>query len=118
MHRTDSYHHGLRIQHTLYPTAYLLRLAGDTDSTGSEVAAAFHHAAAWELPLIVDLSALGFGDGELLRHLLHAYQDGLTLVGPVSDSFQHRLDTTGVTDLFTIRPTLHAALDSPGHPRL
>ncbi|MEU5137408.1 anti-sigma factor antagonist [Streptomyces californicus] len=117
MHRRDSDHHGLRIQHTLYPAAYLLRLTGDTPPTGHELAATFHHAAEWELPLIVDLSALGFGDEELLRHLLHAHRAGLTLIGPISDSFQRRLDTTGVTDLFTIRPTLDAALDSPGHPR-
>ncbi|MFF5775171.1 anti-sigma factor antagonist [Streptomyces californicus] len=117
MQRRDSDHHSLRIQHTLYPAAYLLRLIGDTHPTSHELAAAFQHADAWALPLIVDLSALGFGDEELLRRLLHAHRTGLTLIGPISDSFQRRLDTTGVTDLFTVRPTLDAALDSPGRGR-
>ncbi|MFI5721489.1 anti-sigma factor antagonist [Streptomyces cyaneofuscatus] len=112
MHWSHSDDHGLRIQHTLFPTAYLLRLLGDMDSTSYGLADAFSHAAGWGLPLIVDLSALGFGDAELLGHLLSAHQGpGLTLVGPLSGSFQRRLDTAGVAHVFTIRPTLAAALD-------
>ncbi|MEU5372493.1 STAS domain-containing protein [Streptomyces sp. NPDC005951] len=104
---------GLQILHTVYPTAYLLSLRGSTDpTTALRVAEAFDRAAHWSLPLIVDLSGLGFGDEELLGYLMTAHQTtGLTLVGPLSDSFQRRLHTTGLTALFTIHPTLDAALN-------
>ncbi|MFD8061950.1 hypothetical protein ACFXA0_24315 [Streptomyces cyaneofuscatus] len=103
----------LQVQHTLYPAAYVLRLQGDTGPTTSDaLATAFSLAADWSLPLIVDLSALGSGDDELLGHLINAHQtSGLTLIGPISDAFQRRLDTVGLSTLFTIRPTLAAALN-------
>ncbi|MGW9302153.1 STAS domain-containing protein [Streptomyces cyaneofuscatus] len=101
------------VQHTLYPAAYVLRLEGNADPTTRDVlATAFSLAANWSLPLIVDLSALDFGDEELLGHLIYAHQtSGLTLIGPISDLFQRRLDTTGLATLLTIRPTLTAALN-------
>ncbi|MER5813877.1 hypothetical protein [Streptomyces californicus] len=46
-----------------------------------------------------------------LDHTLNAHQtSGLALVGPLSHTFQRRLNTAGVTDLFTTHPTLDAAL--------
>ncbi|MFB8384558.1 anti-sigma factor antagonist [Streptomyces rubiginosohelvolus] len=119
MHRRHSNHHGLRIQHTVYPEAYLLRLLGDTHPTTSlGLADAFNRAIGWGLPLIVDLSALDFGGEELLGHLINAHHEAdLNIIGPISDNFQRRLDTTGASELFTIRPTLAAALDFPGRDR-
>ncbi|MFJ5890280.1 hypothetical protein [Streptomyces californicus] len=113
MHQGHGDEPGLQIQHTVYPAAYLLCMRGNTDpATGWLVAEAFDRAAHWSLPLIVDLSELDYGNAELLGHLMTAHQTtGLTLVGPLSDSFQRRLDTTGLTTLFTIHPTLDAALN-------
>ncbi|MCT6781890.1 MULTISPECIES: STAS domain-containing protein [Streptomyces] len=112
MQRGDAGDPGLRILHTVYPTAYLLRLRGNTlPATRGDLAAAFDSAAAWGLALIVDLSALDFGDEELLGHLINARRtSGITLVGPLSDSFRRRLDTAGVSALFTIQPNVAAAL--------
>ncbi|MFI5721482.1 hypothetical protein [Streptomyces cyaneofuscatus] len=82
----------LTVQHTLYPAAYVLRLEGNADPTTSDaLATTFSLAANWSLPLIVDLSALDFGDEELLGHLIYAHQtSGLTVMGPISDPFQRR----------------------------
>ncbi|MFJ7527934.1 anti-sigma factor antagonist [Streptomyces griseus] len=114
MHRnTGGDESGLLILHTLYPTAYVMVLRGNTSPTTSgDLDAAFRHAADSGLPLIVDLAALDFGDVELLGHLIHAHRTaGLQLVGPLSPLFQQRLDTTGTTTLLTVQPTLSAALD-------
>ncbi|MEU0984065.1 anti-sigma factor antagonist [Streptomyces griseus] len=113
MHQRRGDEPGLQILHTVYPAAYLLRLRGNTDpTTDLLVAEAFDRAAHWSLPMIVDLSGLDYGNEEFLSHLMTAHQTtGLALVGPLSDSFQRRLDTTGLTTLFTIHPTLDAALN-------
>ncbi|MFE6918816.1 STAS domain-containing protein [Streptomyces rubiginosohelvolus] len=112
MRRERGSDRGLRISHTAYPTAYLLRLRGNAlPAAGRNLAAAFDCAAGWGLPLIVDLSALDFGDEELLGHLVDARRtSGVTLVGPLSDSFRRRLETAGVTALFTIHLDVAAAL--------
>ncbi|RSN53999.1 anti-sigma factor antagonist [Streptomyces sp. WAC 04229] len=72
----------------------------------------FARAAATGLPLVVDLGGLRFGNAELLALLISARPaPGVALVGPLSPSFQRRLDITGATTLFDIHPTLSAALD-------
>nr|WP_185907065.1 anti-sigma factor antagonist [Streptomyces sp. WAC04770] len=103
---------GLLIQHTQYPTAYVMVLRGATGPAAyHQLHAAFRHAAASGLPLIVDLAALDFADEELLSHLLHAHQtSGLQLVGPLSSPVQRRFNVTGAATLFTVHPDLTTAL--------
>ncbi|MER7857240.1 STAS domain-containing protein [Streptomyces bacillaris] len=113
MHRKlDKDETGLLIQHTQYPTAYVMVLRGATGPAAyHQLDAAFRRAAASGLPLIVDLAALDFADEELLSHLLHAHQtSGLQLVGPLSAPVQRRFHVTGAATLFTIHPDLAAAL--------
>ncbi|MFD6826646.1 STAS domain-containing protein [Streptomyces sp. NPDC060085] len=105
-------HHGLLVLHAPFRDAYVLTLRGIADgSTRASLADDFARAADTGLPLIVDLAALEFGDENLLGLLLDAYRGGgLTLVGPLSSSFARRLDIAGLLTLFTIHPTLAAAL--------
>ncbi|MFJ3481411.1 hypothetical protein [Streptomyces microflavus] len=49
------------------------------------------------------------GDEELLGHLINAPGPGRIRTGPMSEAFQRRLDTVGLSALFTICPTLTAA---------
>ncbi|MFB6635344.1 anti-sigma factor antagonist [Streptomyces sp. NPDC056362] len=111
--RTSSTHHSLFVVHSPLPDRYVLMLRGIADSCAAEdLEDDFALATDTRLPLVVDLAALEFGDEALLGLLLHAQEAGsVTLVGPICDSFQRRLDTAGVTTLFTICPTLADALD-------
>ncbi|WP_435190672.1 STAS domain-containing protein [Streptomyces sp. bgisy126] len=105
--------HDLLITHTAHPGAYVLTLSGAADNcaTGT-LEADFVYAAAFGPRLVVDLSALTFGNGTLLSLLVHArVSHDVELVGPLAPGFQRRLDTTGTTGWFTVHPTLAAALD-------
>lgn len=106
----------LLVLHALFPGAYVLTLRGTADATcGEGLEHVFARAAATGRRLIVDLAALEFGDEYLLGPLIEACRaNGLELVGPLSPSVRHRLEITGITDLFTIHPTLSAALDLRG----
>lgn len=108
----------LLVLHAPFPNAYVLTLRGTADTVTSEgLEHDFAPAADSGLPLIMDLGALKFGDETLLGHLITAHRsDGVELVGPLSPSFQRRLNRTGVTHWFTIHPTLAAALDRSSQP--
>ncbi|MFG3041834.1 STAS domain-containing protein [Streptomyces sp. NPDC048330] len=115
--RTSGTDHSLLIVHSPLTDSYVLTLRGIADSRASEdLKADFARATDSRLPLVVNLAALQFGDEALLGLLLNAHQaGGVTLVGPICDSFQRRLDTAGVTTWFTICPTLNDALDRSGN---
>ncbi|MFJ4675680.1 anti-sigma factor antagonist [Kitasatospora sp. NPDC088783] len=104
--------HDLLVIHAPFPNAYVLMLRGSAAGRACEdLEDDLARATATGLPLVVDLAALAFGDENLLGLLIKARQaGGVELVGPLSPSFQRRLDTAGVTAWFTIHPTLSAAL--------
>ncbi|MFQ6144644.1 STAS domain-containing protein [Streptomyces seoulensis] len=106
-------HDGLDVLHAPFPGAYVLTLRGSADIvTADGLEDDFARATGSGLPLIVDLVALTFGDETLLGLLINARQDaGVELVGPLSPTFQRRLDTAGLTAWFTIHPTLSTALN-------
>ncbi|MFD4543595.1 STAS domain-containing protein [Streptomyces bauhiniae] len=106
-------HDGLLVLHAPFPSAYVLTLRGTVNAiAGEDLEDDFARAADSGLPLIVDLGALEFGDETLLGHLITARRTaGIELVGPLCPSFQRRLDTAGVTNWFTIHPSLAAALN-------
>ncbi|MFD5199214.1 anti-sigma factor antagonist [Streptomyces sp. NPDC058375] len=92
------------------PDFYVLTLRGASCDDEGGVQAAFTRAMLSKLPLIVDLGALHFGDETLLGHLIKALSRcPVLLVGPLSASFQRRLDTTGADALFIVLPTLSDA---------
>ncbi|MFJ9352521.1 STAS domain-containing protein [Streptomyces sp. NPDC101237] len=104
--------HDLLVVHALFPEAYVLTLRGTADVRACEVLEDdFARATGAGLPLIVDLAALAFGDETLLGLLVSARRaGGVELVGPLSPSFQRRLDIAGVGTWFIVHPTLSAAL--------
>ncbi|MFD7794723.1 STAS domain-containing protein [Streptomyces sp. NPDC059759] len=115
MHQPGGYaDHTLHILDAHFPNAYVLTLRGNTDSSTSELleeAFSTALAAAAGEPLVVDLGGLSFGDEMLLGLLLNAQRDGAVhLVGPISPTFLRRLDVTGTLELFTVHPSLSAAL--------
>ncbi|MER5882109.1 STAS domain-containing protein [Streptomyces sp. NPDC001910] len=104
----------LHIVDARFPHAYVLTLHGCTDNSTSDLLdGAFTDvaAAAGAGALVVDLGGLEFGDETLLGLLLNARKTrDVHLVGPLSPTFQRRLDTTDTTRVFTIHPTLTHAL--------
>ncbi|MFJ3819424.1 STAS domain-containing protein [Streptomyces sp. NPDC090056] len=110
--RTDGTDHGLTVLHARFPSAYVLTLRGTADMfTAEDLDVDFAAATTTGPRLVVDLGALEYGDETLLGLLLDAHRThGVELVGPLSPSFQRRLDTTGITGWFTIHPTLTSAL--------
>ncbi|MFF4345591.1 hypothetical protein ACFY00_37500 [Kitasatospora sp. NPDC001540] len=113
---------GLLVLHATFDRAYVLLLRGAADSSVSGLGADFARAAASGLPVLVDLAALHNGGQEFLALLIDAHRHGAELIGPLSPSLSLRLAMTGLTDWFTVHPTLTAALDhlpppaAPGNP--
>lgn len=119
MSSTAAGNHGLEVVTTRHddPPAYVITLRGDADLlTHNAMKEAFDHVRDTGLDLVVDLSAMTFGDELLLGLLLAARATEpvttVFLVGPVCDSFRRRLDTTGTTGVFLTHPDLTVALAS------
>lgn len=99
------------------PPAYVIELRGEADLfTHHLLEETFTRARHSRLPVIVDLSALDYGDELLLALLLSARSSQcVALAGPICPAFRRRLDTTGALAAFDTFPDLAAALDSHGH---
>ncbi|MFI1523885.1 hypothetical protein [Kitasatospora cineracea] len=112
------------VLHAVFDRAYVLLLRGSADSTADRLDADFARAAASGLPVLVDLAALCHGNQEFLVLLIDAHRHGAELIGPLSPSLRQRLAITGLTDWFTVHPSLTAALHhlpppaAPGTPEL
>ncbi|WP_432101324.1 STAS domain-containing protein [Streptomyces sp. WAC 04229] len=103
----------VRISEHTRPNACVLALLGSTGTWSTPVLRqAFHDAEATRRPLVVDLSALDFGDEVLLGLLLEAHTSpqGLVLLGPVTGTFARRLQRTGADQIFNTQNTLSLAL--------
>ncbi|MFD4127425.1 STAS domain-containing protein [Streptomyces globisporus] len=108
--------HDLIVVHTAFPDAHVLMLRGTANAHAHEdLEKDLARAVGTGHRLIVDLTALEHGDENLLGLLIGARRThGVELIGPLSPSFQHRLDTAGIAHWFTIHPTLATAL-TPSH---
>ncbi|MEV7673019.1 anti-sigma factor antagonist [Streptomyces sp. NPDC088752] len=111
--QTDELDRDLIVAHARFPGAYVLILRGTADMfTAEDLDVDFAAATMTGLRLVVDLGALEHGDETLLNLLLDAHRArGVELVGPLAPGFRRRLDTAGIADWFTVRPTLTCALD-------
>jgi len=96
------------------PRVFVISLRGEADLfSHPRVEETFTRAGESGLPVVVDLSALVYGDELLLGLLLKARFSGeLALVGPICDSFRRRLSITGTESAFDTHATLREALDS------
>jgi len=117
---TDETGNGLRLETRRLQQAVVLSIAGSVDMAGAdEFVEQLAELTAEEVPLIIlDLSRMEFissqGLGAIITaHLKSRHYNGQIRLADPRPAVRELLDTTRLTKLFPIFPSVEAALESP-----